>query len=467
MLYAGGLSFPSSSSSRIIPPYYTSTLSNTPISVGLTLQATQNYYITYAGYITYYFGAFMSASVAYTRDYVSSGLVSINSISNHKLSSESAFVSLKAYLPGDIISIRFEYSGFVPREEVYLFYAIRKSGIENPIMQRNITTSSTGAGVFDTTWTIPWDQSLAGEGPDNTQIIVRGSNVLLDIYKSPTFETILFTETDGIFTAPSISEIVPTDTPYKLRWDAKLLAYFEPILYGSYIGSEVPVANVTFEVVGEKMSANGTVVLSSLTYRNLILKPVPNSGECIVSFPSNLTDSGDRFYIIIRSVENGQSSGWSKNYFQLKSSNINLFAINNVALFKSKSKTANKQEILNVPTETSRLLDGTGCALTQGGIAYSASTGVFSKSLSIYLIGSIDVSGYKLTLPLIDTQHICVSPSPPGTLRGASVSPTPQPTLFSSPYPTYTPYPTSTGAVVILVEETFTGISYLTGILHC
>jgi hypothetical protein len=68
---------------------------------------------------------------------------------------------------------------------------------------------------------------------------VRGSNVLYDKYISPKFETTLFTEIDGIFTAPIISETVPTDAPYTLRWDANLLTYFKPSIWGGYSGSEV------------------------------------------------------------------------------------------------------------------------------------------------------------------------------------------------------------------------------------
>lgn len=122
---------------------------------------------------------------------------------------------------------------------------------------------------------------------------MKGSNALFDTYKSPKFQTTLFTETDGIFTAPSISEIVPTDTPYTLKWDAKLLAYFQPLLWGSPLGSELHVTNVTFELVGEKISPNGSLI-STFSYHELTSIPAPNTGECVVSFPKNLTNSGDR-----------------------------------------------------------------------------------------------------------------------------------------------------------------------------
>lgn len=132
--------------------------------------------------------------------------------------------------------------------------------------------------------------------------------MLYDTYKSPKFETALFTETDGIFTSPSISETVPTDTPYTLRWDAKLLTYFQPLLWGSSLGSEVSSTNVTFELVGEKLSTNGSVILSTFIYRDLTPKPVPNTGECFVSFPTNLTDSGLFLKFYCKNIYKQQSS---------------------------------------------------------------------------------------------------------------------------------------------------------------
>lgn len=292
------------------------------LTVNLELLATQNFEVGYSGAISFGFDINMDGSVQYSYGSSSSALVTVRSgddtaraltTQNHT-SADATYLNL---LPGDVTVIRFEYSDFNPLEETLLFYSVQKSNNEvHPIMQRNFTSSSTGSGIFEAHWSMPWDFVFAGEGLDNMNVIVTASNSILDEFKSEPFGTTLFTDQDGIFSAPRAHESIPVETPYTLRWASALLHYFRPSQWGSGFGEEVQPSEVNFEVIAEKLFPNGSVQ-SSTPHSNLTQGPVPNTGERVVIFPQSLLDTSDRLYIIVRAEDNRETAGWSKAYFKL------------------------------------------------------------------------------------------------------------------------------------------------------
>jgi hypothetical protein len=331
LLYSSsdGLSFPSVYRSQSISPSLsTSTISASSLNLGLELMAAQNFAVGYSSYLSIEFDANIAGSIEYS--YGPSSFASVSVLSGNAdadrtsrtlrtQNDAAANASYLNFVPGDVTVIKFEYSDFNPLESTILFYSIQKSdGNTHPIMQRNFTSSSTGSGIFETSWTVPWDFALAGEGRDNTQVVVKVSNSLFNSYKSESFATTLFTEEDGIFSAPHAFEVIAVMTPYTLRWASTLLHYFRPTQWGTGFGEEVQSSAVTFEVVAERIFLNGSV-RSSIPYRNLTQGPVSNTGECVVTFPESLLDTGDRFYISVHAKGNSETSGWSKAYFTLTS----------------------------------------------------------------------------------------------------------------------------------------------------
>ena len=315
--------FPASFSKKYTPPVFSATsFKLKSFSLAVELTGTEKFYITMFGVIYFYFSSSISGSVSVAIAMVTSASVSISSTPKTSLSLPNTHQSesishFESYIPGEIITIKFDYFGFNPSENTTIFYSIEKSNMSHPIMQKYFISSITGSGTFVADWVVPWDYSLAGEGPDNTQIIVKASNMIFDIYKSPSFSTSLFTERDGIFTSPHIAEIVPTDTPYVLHWDRDLLTYFQQNYWDSNLGSDVLTRNVLIVLYAEKVSPNGTTIVSKSSHHNLTVGAVPNIGQCTVIFPSTLNDIGDRFYLVVESVSNNDIRGWSKNYFTL------------------------------------------------------------------------------------------------------------------------------------------------------
>ena len=324
LLYSSkeGLSAPSFYTYKSVSPSLSkSTLVIESLTVGLEIVATQNFAISYSGYISIDFDANIGGSVEYSFGSKSFAQVSVRSGDDTaralRTSAGAGDSSFLNFVPGDVTVIRFEYSDFNPFEETVLFYSVQKSDSEiRPIMQRNFTSSDTGSGVFEASWTVPWDFAYAGVGTDDMKIIVKASNSIVDKFKSEPFGTTLFTEHDGIFSAPHAHESIPVGTPYTLRWASDLLHYFRPSSWGTGFGEEVQSSEVIFEVTEEKLFPNGTVQTSTF-HRNLTQGPVPNTGECVVIFPRSFLGTSDRFYITVRSKENSETAGWSKAYFKL------------------------------------------------------------------------------------------------------------------------------------------------------
>jgi hypothetical protein len=187
-----GLSAPTFFSYKSVAPSLSkSTLKVESLNVGLEIVATQNFHIGYSNFISIEFDANIAGSVEYSFGSSSNALVTVRSGDDTSRALRTASgASYLNFVPGDVTVIRFEYSDFNPLEETVLFYSIQKSDSHTrPIMQRNFTSSSTGSGIFEASWTVPWDFTFAGDGSEDMQIIVKASNSIVDKFKSEPFAT--------------------------------------------------------------------------------------------------------------------------------------------------------------------------------------------------------------------------------------------------------------------------------------
>jgi Concanavalin A-like lectin/glucanases superfamily len=449
--WSGGATFTPihTSSNKNTAPYMTSTsLKTTSLSAALELTAVENFKISYS-YISISFDASVSATMSYSLG--STGYASVtvfsdtwrrvlpaNTLKNEQESpSEDQHFN---FLPGDVTLILFEYSGFNPSEEIILFYSVQKSDAGYPIMQKNFTTSESGSGTFEGSWTVPWDYVLAGVGTNDTVISVRATNSISKTFSSESFGLSVFTDSDGIFSAPSASEVILINTPYTLRWTADLLHYFQPTSIGGLLGEDVVADQVVFEVVAEKIFVNGSVK-SSMTYQYLTHGPVYNTGEYNVTFPPVLLDMGDRFFINVKSINNSDSFGWSKSYFTLRAEqrprSLDLSNTLPVVLPAKKTLSLSSRRVLfalpsvSAPrSKASRSLT-TGCSSGSGKLTIELNGILALKTLTIARVIRVDLSSVRtLTFPIVASNTRCIA------------TPTPQPTKAPPP-PSTTPPPSA------------------------
>ena len=231
----------------------------------------------------------------------------------------------KVAVPGDRLTVLFEYSGLAVNSSATLFYSVSiGGGVEYPILTENFILTSTGSGAHKALWIIPWDINLAGDGKGNAVMIVRSSADIVRSYVSSPFGLAAFTETDGMFMTPKAGDVVPLDTPYQFQWVADMLTTHELNFYGAYGGRLRRIKDVKFTLAAETVAnggVTGTVlvdlspyVVNGTTGSNLI-----NVGVVTVKLPPSLGSVGDRFYIWVQSTKYDHIRGWSSGYFSFVS----------------------------------------------------------------------------------------------------------------------------------------------------
>ena len=228
-------------------------------------------------------------------------------------------------VPGDHVKILFTYEGYPTNEAITLFYSLVKPNGESiSIMTKDFKTSI-GSGVLEATWVVPWDTVFADMTTLQTsKLAARASTDITEIFYSPPYITLkLFTETDGIFDTPTIGEVVPSDTPYLVTWNASRLIHFQTNGWNRPDGQLIEINNILFELCGEvlKRNTNGTMVVDRTWCADIY--PINgettslNNGSAMLVFPSVFVTYGDRFYVNIRSVDYQSVTSWSKWYFFL------------------------------------------------------------------------------------------------------------------------------------------------------
>ena len=142
------------------------------------------------------------------------------------------------YRVGDAVPLTLDYAGFNGDEFITLFFSFVKStGEERAIMQREYTTASGGAGRFEASWVVPWDMFYSGEWPQQqSYVVIRASNDMSKTYSTDKFSVAIFTDHDGVFTAPASYEVVTPGETYVVQWDHVLLAAYVPTVWNSPLG---------------------------------------------------------------------------------------------------------------------------------------------------------------------------------------------------------------------------------------
>jgi Concanavalin A-like lectin/glucanases superfamily len=460
----GDIKFPQEYSRQIIPPYSkSSSLETTSLSVTLALRGVENFFISYSyisiafdasiqGTISHSLGSSGDASVSVFSDTAGKRVLTADCLKNGQESPLEA--QLFNFLPGDVTVILFEYRGFNPSEEIILFYSVQRSDAEYPIMQKNFTTSKSGSGIFEGSWTVPWDYILAGVGTNDTVISVRATNSISKTFNSELFGLSVFTESDGIFSSPRASEVILIDTPYTLRWAADLLHYFQPNSLGGLLGDDVVATHVVFEVVAEKQFINGSVK-SSMIYQNLTQGPVNNTGECFVTFQPALLDMGNRFYINVKSTKNSDTYGWSKSYFTLKKEKGSLPhtpVLSTQPVMLSVKKTLSPMRGLRAAPSVSDPLSkasrslSTGCSPGQGEVTFKLDGLLALSALTISVPNPLTFGYFYIdvvfNLAFIRPLIVSIAPLQTSCIGSPTTRPTTRPTNGTPP-PSTTPPPSA------------------------
>ena len=194
------------------------------------------------GYMHHYLNEFIGinhASLDYAHPFGTDTVISTTIPSVHTADAWSpGTLMLSHYRVGDTVPLTLDYAGFNGDELITLFFSFVKStGEEKHIMQQEFTTATGGVGRFETSWVIPWDMFYAGEWPQQqSYVVIRASNDMTKTYTTDKFSLAIFTDHDGIFTAPASYEVVTPGETYVVKWNPTLLNAYVPTVWNSPLG---------------------------------------------------------------------------------------------------------------------------------------------------------------------------------------------------------------------------------------
>lgn len=100
------------------------------------------------------------------------------------------------------------------------------------------------------------------------------------------------------------------------------------VVHGENVVSE----SVSFQLIGEKVAADGTITSSDLTETLGLLPSFANTGEVVVIFPDELAVTADRFYIYVNCLKYSNIMGWSPGYFYLESAQHSLTNVRKMSI---------------------------------------------------------------------------------------------------------------------------------------
>jgi hypothetical protein len=225
------------------------------------------------------------------------------------------------------------YSKFKPDSRVVLFYTlVHPSGHEVRIMEKTFTISSSGSGVFETTWTVPWDDYLVTDRTNSAEqgvfINVKSSSSLGNVASTGRFR--LSRQGRSLLASPR-PDSVQRDVIHA-QWDPSLLSYFVPT--DSLRGKNVVSEEVTFQLLCVKelgQSAQGRLDKKkegeeAWEVERHLLRPeasdghsAPNTGNALLRIPDHLKDQShcQRFSLRVSSAAFSNVGGMSDGTFTL------------------------------------------------------------------------------------------------------------------------------------------------------
>jgi len=201
--------------------------------------------------------------------------------------------------PGDLISIFVNYTNFVPSQDITFFYTLKSAVASYPIMMKRFNTSSSGQGVFQANWTVPWDAQFYKSGV-TWELEVHGSHLVhLQVFGDVAviFGDPLISDNDLVLIAsPPEGALLWPNKLITVTWDTGLLHYFQVsgVLSGS--GTEAITTMVKIYLL-----SNSSKVLLTIS---------PNSGSAVVTIPPLFLNSTAAF-LVVESMNKTSLVGWS------------------------------------------------------------------------------------------------------------------------------------------------------------
>lgn len=216
----------------------------------------------------------------------------------------------QSFTAGSDVLISVLYEGYIPNANTTMIYSLVNSDSSEMqvVMTKDFTVSSTGAGVFDAHWVVPWDTHL--ESNCTWIISVQGSNNL-DNPPSVSTEGIqmeLYDDYDSIFESPTDMEIVQVETPYILRWKKGLLRRYTVVDPQSGYGfmQECPIVQII--LVAEVSNVTSEYVVQTQLHNATWIN---NTGQYNLEFDDSLLLHNASYYVTVNCYELTNIFGWS------------------------------------------------------------------------------------------------------------------------------------------------------------
>ena len=215
-----------------------------------------------------------------------------------------------SFAAGNDVFISVFYQDYIPNKKTTLIYTLVNSDSNetHQVMTKDFTVSSTGTGVFEANWIVPWDTHL--ESNSTWTISVQGSNNL-NVPPSVATESIqmeIYDDYASIFESPADMEIVQVDTPYTLRWNKDLLKRYAVVdpQSGYGITQECPI--VQLMLVTEVSNATSKYDIQTQLHNTTW---VNNTGQYNLEFDKSLLVHNASYYVTVNCYELSNIFGWS------------------------------------------------------------------------------------------------------------------------------------------------------------
>ena len=247
-----------------------------------------------------------------------------------RVTKEEVVAAENKFVVGDSVPISVSYSGFNPSEPITAFYALKRHDVATartfssyvPIFNQEFIVSSTGEGVFETSYMIPWLEDLfLHESVAKWVVEVHFSNNIQKVNESPNPFTISSTGGEGVFTSgePSEGSTIATGKSIKLTWNPMMLRYFDNQSPSIGLGTDTISKHVGISLIGgtSENPAGGMGMPLALT--------VNSKGVASFVIPKNVTGiprGTTKFHLQIRDAERDGVGASSTSSFGISGVNF-------------------------------------------------------------------------------------------------------------------------------------------------
>jgi hypothetical protein len=248
---SNGFNFINEGSFSYTPPYFTTTgFTLNQLNLDVALTGIEKFWLDYSGYIGVTFTGALTGKMNFATTGTTALTVTLSNSITRRRRLGTGSESVPIYFPGEAVRTLLAYTDFPLSESVVAFCNVLVAGgRDRSVKMVSFNTSGTGSGELAIDWVVPWDKEFANK---ELTFQVRTSNKMASPVETKPFTTSMFTETDGVFTAPAMNEIVPFDSPYTVSWNASLLSYFKIQTGNLFHGEERESSTVKLEVAHQR-----------------------------------------------------------------------------------------------------------------------------------------------------------------------------------------------------------------------